>query len=381
MKNKFNLIFIFILISLVTYNVSYAAPTTVFGVVSETGSNTLTGDQTIVGDLTVDNIITDSILAGAGVSGVLTLGGTGGTNNENITFNFESFSNRINVGSSTGVDVVDYNALSTTLDDDYGRRWGNSDDIYMIWKTTGNDNFQIGTVVGSATGSGYVSIMEKADIGNANRSPLSTSDNPVLRIYSSDETSATDYIEMYHNQTQAYIGAGGVLALAPTSDIIFTPGSGYLNFQASDGKYRYTDEGTSQLDIRMNRDFGQVVYGLADGAGNQLVIGNFFNVNLDYDHAAQTNPTFYIHSDTNPDTANDEWISFTHDVTNGVIDVGSGALTFLNAGTEMARFDASTTAGDTRFMLYDVDNATVERVTVAAADSCSAGYKCLRIPN
>jgi hypothetical protein len=51
------------------------------------------------------------------------------------------------------------------------------------------------------------------------------------------------------------------------------------------------------------------------------------------------------------------------------------------AATEVARFDGSTTAGDTRFLIYDVDNGTLERVTVGAADSGGTGYKLLRIPN
>jgi hypothetical protein len=48
---------------------------------------------------------------------------------------------------------------------------------------------------------------------------------------------------------------------------------------------------------------------------------------------------------------------------------------------EVARFDANATAGNTRFMIYDVDNGQIERVTVGAADSGGAGFKLLRIPN
>lgn len=43
--------------------------------------------------------------------------------------------------------------------------------------------------------------------------------------------------------------------------------------------------------------------------------------------------------------------------------------------------DGNSTAGNTRLMIYDVDNATLERVSVGAADSGGAGYKVLRIPN
>jgi hypothetical protein len=50
-------------------------------------------------------------------------------------------------------------------------------------------------------------------------------------------------------------------------------------------------------------------------------------------------------------------------------------------GTVVARFDLDATAGNTRFLVYDVGNATLERVSVGAADSGGSGYKVLRIPN
>ena len=50
-------------------------------------------------------------------------------------------------------------------------------------------------------------------------------------------------------------------------------------------------------------------------------------------------------------------------------------------GTEVMRLDFSTTATQTRMLVYDVDNATLERVTVGAADSGGVGFKVLRIPN
>jgi hypothetical protein len=43
--------------------------------------------------------------------------------------------------------------------------------------------------------------------------------------------------------------------------------------------------------------------------------------------------------------------------------------------------DTSNTAGDTRLLIYDVDNGTLERVTVGVADSGGAGFKVLRIAN
>lgn len=44
-------------------------------------------------------------------------------------------------------------------------------------------------------------------------------------------------------------------------------------------------------------------------------------------------------------------------------------------------FSDSTTASNTDFLLFDVDNGQFERVTVGAADSAGIGFKQLRIPN
>jgi len=56
-------------------------------------------------------------------------------------------------------------------------------------------------------------------------------------------------------------------------------------------------------------------------------------------------------------------------------------LTGAIAGNDKIRVDNSATATHTALMLYDVDNNTLERVTVGAADSGGAGFKLLRIPN
>lgn len=52
-----------------------------------------------------------------------------------------------------------------------------------------------------------------------------------------------------------------------------------------------------------------------------------------------------------------------------------------NAGQVNLQVDSNNTAGNTRFLIYDVDNGTLERVSVGAADSAGSGFKVLRIPN
>jgi len=72
---------------------------------------------------------------------------------------------------------------------------------------------------------------------------------------------------------------------------------------------------------------------------------------------------------------------------NGVGSAGIGfpsskasALVITNSELQ-GGFDNPATATHTALLLYDVDNATVERVTVGAADSGGVGFKLLRIPN
>lgn len=59
-----------------------------------------------------------------------------------------------------------------------------------------------------------------------------------------------------------------------------------------------------------------------------------------------------------------------------------GSVRILTIGNSPAgRFDGNSTAGETRFMLYDVDTSMLQRVSVGAADSGGVGFKVLRIPN
>jgi len=68
----------------------------------------------------------------------------------------------------------------------------------------------------------------------------------------------------------------------------------------------------------------------ANSANNNLVIGTNAAAH-DFDHGASTNPTIFIHSATDPDTDNTQWISFTHDQTDAAISAGLGGLDNLTA--------------------------------------------------
>ena len=155
----------------------------------------------------------DAGVSATAAAGKLTLAGIGNTNNENLTLDFENSANVVVLGTTTGVTFMNFPFSINVLDDVF-IYWGSGSDSKIDWETTGNDNLQLGLACGAATDSGYFSIMEYADIGNANRSPLATSANPILRIYSAYEPSATDYGEFYHDGTNFNIGLGeGLLAV------------------------------------------------------------------------------------------------------------------------------------------------------------------------
>lgn len=64
-----------------------------------------------------------------------------------------------------------------------------------------------------------------------------------------------------------------------------------------------------------------------------------------------------------------------------IIDVYQADLSLQLSGSTALKIDESITATHTRLLIYDVDNGTLERVTVGAADSGGSGFKVLRIPN
>jgi len=215
-------------------------------------------------------------------SGVLTMAGVGGTNNENLTFNFESLSNTVQVNSSSSVDNIG-------LVDLLRLNFGTGLDVAFVYQTQGNDNLQLGITCGSADDSGYFSIMERADIGNANRSPSGTSADPVLRIYSSDAGVAADYLEFYHNQTNPVINAGngalilsGANVLINSTDDDGTPPTGKLVVKGS------TNDGSTNIFVGRDSDNANVA--TLDTDGN-LMLG-----------LSSSNTRVYFQADT------DQWV-------------------------------------------------------------------------
>lgn len=115
-----------------------------------------------------------------------------------------------------------------------------------------------------------------------------------------------------------------------------------------------------------------------------------------FENIATLLPIGYGSTPTYPAASDLATFQFYQDASNGykrTLDVAASSqnttstVRFLTnattggAPTPAAIIDDSTTAGTTRFMLYDVSAGTLKRVSVGAADSGGAGFKTLRVPN
>lgn len=105
-----------------------------------------------------------------------------------------------------------------------------------------------------------------------------------------------------------------------------------------------------------------------DTTRNMLVLTSVSNVANNHDHGNQTNPTLFIHSDTDPDSNNTQWISITHDQTDGVIDCGLGTLNLGATGNVNFAGATATGTGDTAtngYVTMEVAGAAIKFATVA----------------
>ena len=84
-----------------------------------------------------------------------------------------------------------------------------TDAILQFDETQTHDSLQLGLNVANDDFTGVFSIMEDADMGNANRDGIDNYADPHFRVYSADGTNADDYIEMYHDRTDGVIDVGG----------------------------------------------------------------------------------------------------------------------------------------------------------------------------
>ncbi len=168
-------------------------------------------------------------------------------------------------------------------------------------------------------------------------------------------TGTTNTITALNGNLELVVGASGRLdASSPAGTTMELRVTGIAADKATFSLYESTN---ARMVIVSDWGFDQNVLGVFAGAGNQLILSSFNNVGKDHDHAETTNPTLFVHSDTDPDTANDEWISFEHDVTNGVIAIGSGVLTIPELAENTIKADEVAVMHDSVIFCGDLENA------------------------
>ena len=146
-------------------------------------------------------------------------------------------------------------------------------------------------------------------------------------------------MSLSHDGTNAYVeSSDGDIILKPQAGNqveVHANSGGTAEFQVrglSNDRARIALMEGSNARMIINSDFGSSsreqngIFLHPSDAGNHLILGNLSYANDNHDHSAQTNPTLFVHSATDPDTANTQWVSLAHDQTNGVIDVGTGAI-------------------------------------------------------
>lgn len=145
--------------------------------------------------------------------------------------------------------------------------------------------------------------------------------DPTLFIHSStDPDSANDeYLALQHNKTDGLIAVRtGHLQV----NLLDTTAGRGMNFA----------QGVTSLSrISFDTTADQMLFSTTDDVGNQMIFTNLNNALKDHDHAVQTDPTLFIHSDTDPDSANDEWLGLSHDKSNAILQTGSGLIKFKQA--------------------------------------------------
>ena len=247
-----------------------------------------TGDMILI-DGSDDGVV----MTGSGNG--ITMAGTGGANNETLNIDFQTSPSGPTI--STGGNQIIWDD-AVRFKNDRVFIFGTANRASFEWETSRPNNvLELGLAVGAATQSGYFSICEFNDRGTANRDPGNTA-NPTVRIWSSDGTSTTDYIDMYHDQTDGRIDIGdGILKIDQSTEIAsktkMTAIGGYAvaltnqtGANSVAGEVVVTDAGNDSAVVLSGTTDPDVMgvfldSGIADGAEAWVVVGGIADVLAD----------------------------------------------------------------------------------------------------
>jgi len=208
-------------------------------------------------------------------------------------------------------------------------QWSTGATVPQIFqKDTTSDTFFF-----ASNASRYFIFVEGAD--SAGYTIGSAATNPVIRVHSADVTTTTQWLQVYHDQTDGNIETG-------LGDLKVIPAGGDVNISAAD----------------VNLDLGKVVElagstGMSIGVADLTTDGGYIalgpsktlviieNGDTPYNINGGTNPQFRVHSADVSDTT--LHILMLHNQTDGLIQTGAGSL-YLNPATDILKMDSRTCA-------------------------------------
>ena len=121
-------------------------------------------------------------------------------------------------------------------------------------------------------------------------------------------------------------------------------GLAYFDGQILPKDYIYfggTGQGTASM---MRWSLDNLALGVGTGDQRSFVVTDSKWITKNHDHPTQADPTLFVHSATNPDVDNTEWISMTYKnaTDEGWIEVGNGSLTIVGGNDNVRIGDAGT---------------------------------------
>ena len=283
--------------------------------------------------------------------------------------------------------------------DDRSISFGNTlpaPDVTLGWETTGTDYMDIGVPGDSC-------LIVSSDPGT-DRTALTCTDTRMC-VCSDDAVDTSECLCFSHNETRAVVSAAnGADQILFDSDSNFVGVDGTANalsmLTASDVSSRIgARQGSlSAIGYQFYALFtpAQLSLDLSDGVGNQLVINNSGGSGVDCAHAATTDPTLFLHSDTSCGSSTTEWLGLYHDQTSAQITTGAGNLILdpisdvvsIGPGTkhsgrfvqtsEIQTTDATPTACAAITLTADqAYQITADVVAIQSDGAQSAGYKAM----
>lgn len=120
-------------------------------------------------------------------------------------------------------------------------------------------------------------------------------------------------------------------------------------------------------------------------AGRQLIISDYSWRERNFDHATQTNPTLYVHSATDPDSDNTEWLSLAFDPTlpGAVVATGKGTvridstLSYAPSADTAQANDSAVSCANGIMRIVGDGGATLLDTDPAISDGLTDGQTCI----